>query len=30
MIRSYFGLTRDPFDARDLTLLAGQQEIHDT
>ena len=30
MIRSYFGLTRDPFDPRDLTLLAGQQEIHDT
>lgn len=30
MIRSYFGLTRDPFDARDLTLLPGQQEVHDT
>ncbi len=30
MIRSYFGLTRDPFDSRDLTLLHGQQEIHDT
>lgn len=30
MIRSYFGLTHNPFDARDLVLLPGQQEIHDT
>jgi type II secretory pathway predicted ATPase ExeA len=29
MIRSYFGLARDPFDLRDLTLLPQQQEIHD-
>ena len=30
MIRSYFGLTRDPFDLREIELLPGQQEIHDT
>ena len=30
MIRSYFGLTRDPFDLREIDLLPGQQEIHDT
>jgi type II secretory pathway predicted ATPase ExeA len=30
MIRSFFGLTRNPFDARDLQLLPQQQEIHDT
>jgi MSHA biogenesis protein MshM len=30
MIRSFYGLTRDPFDLRDLELLPLQQEIHDT
>jgi len=30
MIRSYFGLSRNPFDARELELLPHQQEIHDT
>jgi MSHA biogenesis protein MshM len=30
MIRSFFGLTQNPFDARELQLLPGQQEIHDT
>ena len=30
MIRAYFGLTQNPFDRRDLELLAGQQEILDT
>lgn len=30
MIRSYFGLTQDPFDLRDFQLLPQQQEIHDT
>jgi MSHA biogenesis protein MshM len=30
MIRSYFGLTRDPFDLRDVELLPHQREIHDT
>ena len=30
MIRSFYGLTRDPFDARDLQLLPQQQEMHDT
>lgn len=30
MIRSYFGLTRNPFDLRDIELLPGQQEIYDT
>jgi len=30
MIRAFYGLTRNPFDLRDLELLPGQQEIHDT
>ena len=30
MIRSYFGLTRNPFDLREIELLPLQQEIHDT
>jgi len=30
MIRSYFGLTRNPFDLREIELLPHQQEIHDT
>jgi type II secretory pathway predicted ATPase ExeA len=30
MIRSYFGLSEDPFALRDIRLLPGQQEIHDT
>lgn len=30
MIRSFYGLSQDPFDLRDLQLLPGQQEIHDT
>src|ERR1700728_3484597 len=30
MIRSYFGLTQNPFDARELELLPQQQEIFDT
>ena len=30
MIRSYFGLTRNPFDLRDIDLLPHQQEIYDT
>ena len=30
MIRSYFGLTDNPFALRDIQLLAHQQEIHDT
>lgn len=30
MIRSYFGLTRNPFDLREIELLPGQQEVHDT
>ena len=29
MIRAFYGLTRDPFDLRDIQLLPGQQEIHD-
>jgi MSHA biogenesis protein MshM len=29
MIRSFFGLTQDPFDLRGLELLPGQREIHD-
>jgi MSHA biogenesis protein MshM len=29
MIRSFYGLTQNPFDLRDLQLLPGQQEIHD-
>ena len=30
MIRSYFGLSQDPFALRDVQLLSHQQEIHDT
>jgi MSHA biogenesis protein MshM len=30
MIRSFYGLTQDPFDLRDLELLPQQQEIHET
>ena len=30
MIRSYFGLTDNPFALRDIELLEHQQEIHDT
>ena len=30
MIRSFYGLTHNPFDAHDLQLLPQQQEIHDT
>jgi len=30
MIRSFFGLTQNPFDRRDFDLLPGQQEILDT
>jgi MSHA biogenesis protein MshM len=30
MIRSFWGLTQNPFDARDLQLLPAQQEIHET
>jgi MSHA biogenesis protein MshM len=30
MIRSFFGLTQNPFDPRALELLPQQQEIHDT
>ena len=30
MIRSYFGLTDNPFALREIELLAHQQEIHDT
>jgi MSHA biogenesis protein MshM len=30
MIRSFFGLTQNPFDARELVLLPQQQEIYDT
>jgi type II secretory pathway predicted ATPase ExeA len=30
MIRSFFGLTRNPFDLRDIDLLPGQQAIYDT
>lgn len=29
MIRAHFGLTRNPFDAEGLTLLAHQQEVFD-
>jgi MSHA biogenesis protein MshM len=29
MIRSFFGLTENPFDRRDLELLPQQREIHD-
>ena len=30
MIRSFYGLTHNPFDLRDLELLPQQREIHDT
>jgi type II secretory pathway predicted ATPase ExeA len=30
MIRSYFGLTRNPFELSEIELLPAQQEIHDT
>ncbi|MFO0814274.1 MAG: AAA family ATPase [Gemmatales bacterium] len=30
MIRAFFGLTQNPFDARELMLLPQQQEIFDT
>jgi len=30
MIRSFYGLTQNPFDLRDIVLLPAQQEIHDT
>ena len=30
MIHSFFGLTQNPFDRRELDLLPGQQEILDT
>lgn len=30
MIRSFFGLTQNPFDARALELLPAQREIHET
>ena len=30
MIRSFYGLTQNPFDTRELELLPQQQEIHDT
>jgi MSHA biogenesis protein MshM len=30
MIRAFYGLTQNPFDARELELLPPQQEIHDT
>src|ERR1700688_3010974 len=30
MIRAFYGLTQNPFDARELELLPQQQEIHDT
>lgn len=30
MIRSYFGLTENPFAMREIDLLPHQQEIHDT
>jgi MSHA biogenesis protein MshM len=29
MIRAFYGLSRDPFDLRDIELLPQQQEIHD-
>jgi hypothetical protein len=29
MIRTFYGLTQNPFDLRDLELLPQQQEIHD-
>lgn len=30
MIRSFYGLTQNPFDTRELELLPQQREIHDT
>jgi len=30
MIRSFYGLTQNPFEPRELELLPQQQEIHDT
>ena len=30
MIRSFYGLTQNPFDRRELELLPHQREIHDT
>src|SRR3974377_1088780 len=30
MIRSFYGLTQNPFDRRELELLPAQREIHDT
>ncbi len=30
MIRSFYGLTQNPFDRRELELLPQQQEIHET
>jgi MSHA biogenesis protein MshM len=30
MIRSFYGLTQNPFDLRDIELLPQQQEIYDT
>src|SRR5260370_17441466 len=30
MIRSFYGLTQNPFDRRELELLPPQREIHDT
>lgn len=30
MIRSFYGLTQNPFEPRDLELLPQQREIHDT
>jgi type II secretory pathway predicted ATPase ExeA len=30
MIRSFYGLTQNPFDTREIDLLPQQQEIHDT
>ncbi|MEL7267380.1 MAG: hypothetical protein AAFP69_21580, partial [Planctomycetota bacterium] len=30
MIRTYFGLSQDPFALRDIELLEHQQQIHDT
>ena len=30
IIRSFYGLTQNPFDLRELELLPQQREIHDT
>ena len=30
IIRSFYGLTQNPFDLRELELLPPQREIHDT